>query len=214
MDHAGGTDTDVTDQVLSQMRSDGHPVTAVWQPAPTVSFGPRDRRHDGYAAAVSAAQCRGFAPIERTMGGRPVAMHEGCLALVVGFPPTDSIEERYQVVVDAVAGVIRKAGIDVQQQCVTATFCPGRHSLVSDGKIAGVAQRVRQHGAAVGGIIIVRNHAPLAEVLDRVYDHLDLAFDPETVGSLHRSGLDRPASVLADDIKAALDAAVASWYRR
>ena len=62
-------------------------------------------------------------------------------------------------------------------------FCPGAHSLRADGKLVGIAQRVRQDVAFTAGIAVVRDHGPIGNVLSPVYDALGVPFHPESGGA-------------------------------
>jgi len=62
------------------------------------------------------------------------------------------------------------------------------HSLQAEGKLVGIAQRVRHDAALVSGLVVVRDHGDIATVLDLVYDALDVAFDPTSVGSVAKAG--------------------------
>ena len=179
---------DITNRVLGATARSGTPTVAVWEPNATVSFGPRDVTHSGYDQAVATARAKGYDISHRRMGGRPVAMHDGCLAFVYGMPREGSIESRYESVITMVAATVESMGVRVRQTAVHASFCPGQHSLVGAGKIAGFAQRVRDDAVAVGGIIIVRGHDRLTALLSPIYDALDLSFDQTTVSSLNDSG--------------------------
>ncbi len=191
----------VTARVLDRVARDGSVVTVVWRPEREVSFGPRDRNHPAYVTVVDEVRAHGFSPVERSMGGRPVAMHRECLALVVGFPAGGTIRSRYRVVADAVEEALHDWGLQTEQSCVPASFCPGEYSLVGTGKVAGFAQRVRTENAAVGGFVIVCAHDPIVDVLAPIYDLLELPFEPGTVGSLERSGLDHTAEELLPQLE-------------
>jgi lipoate-protein ligase A len=69
-----------------------------------------------------------------------------------------------------------------------ARFCPGDYSPRHEGKLVGVAQRVRKGAALVSGVVVVRDSAEIASVLDPVYAALDQPFDPESVGSVAEAG--------------------------
>lgn len=191
----------MTGQVLDRVARTGTPTVAVWQPRRQVSFGPRDVGHDGFTDAASVAHAEGFMPVEREMGGRPVGMHSDCIALVYGMQPRGTLEERYERLVEAIERAFDEWGVEVERANLDRTFCPGQFSLVADGKIAGFAQRIRNDAVAVGGLIIANDHESVAGVLAPVYDRLGLPFDAGSVGSLARSGLDRPTPQLRIDVE-------------
>lgn len=209
---AGSPDADarVTADLLSQVAETGDPLARVWRPAPHVSFGPRDVRDPGYAAATEAATSRGFAVVERSMGGRPVAFSGRSLALVRADPPADdSIADRYERVGGPVANALAGLGVPVEWGSPPGAFCPGTYGLSAGGKLVGLAQRVRSDVAAVGGVLLVDDHAAIADVLVPVYRALELDLDPDAIGSIGRAGVevdpDRVAAVLAATLESSRD---------
>jgi hypothetical protein len=72
------------------------------------------------------------------------------------------------------------------------------------GKVVGVAQRVAKGAAQVAGIVIVRDHAEIAAVLEPVYGALEVPFDPETVGSVAAAGGPRDPERVARAVESAL----------
>ena len=79
-------------------------------------------------------------------------------------------------------------GVDASEGEPPDSFCPGTHSLQADGKVVGIAQRVRQDVALTAGLVVVRDHDAVAAVLSPVYDALGVPFDPASVGSVARAG--------------------------
>ncbi|MEF8780706.1 MAG: lipoate--protein ligase family protein, partial [Haloferacaceae archaeon] len=74
------------------------------------------------------------------------------------------------------------------------------------GKLAGIAQRVGANSALVSGVVVVEAGGGLREVLSAVYDRLDVAFDPSTVGSVATAGgTSDPDRVVAEIEAAFLD---------
>ncbi|QSX00976.1 lipoate--protein ligase family protein [Haloterrigena alkaliphila] len=102
------------------------------------------------------------------------------------------------------------------------SFCPGTHSLsfadasAREGedngegetppqrKVVGIAQRVRQDAAVVAGIVLVDNREELTGVLESVYDALDVAFDPATVGTVASAGGPSEPGVVREALEDAL----------
>ncbi|MDX1745015.1 MAG: lipoate--protein ligase family protein [Halobacteriales archaeon] len=177
---------------LSRWTADtGRPGVRVWRPHRQVAFGRRDTHEPGYENARTVAEDRGFPPVERGSGGRAVA-YTGttvAFALTEAIPDLRSgIETRYDRTIQTVQRVLWRLGVPVQRGEPAQSFCPGNHSLHWQGKIVGLAQRVRTDVATVGGIVIVRDHEPIGDVLSAVYEALDIDFDPTTVGSLDKAG--------------------------
>ena len=176
---------------------DGEPGVRVWTPVRQVAFGRRDARESGFRRATAAAAERGFATIERDVGGRAVAYPGDTLAFAHALPLGDgrdrgSISERYELATETVRDALRGLGADVTAGEPPASFCPGDHSIrvASGGKVAGIAQRVRGDAALVAGCVIVTRDdaSDIAEVTAAIYDALDVSFDPETVGSVAGAG--------------------------
>ncbi|SDD03782.1 lipoate--protein ligase family protein [Natrinema hispanicum] len=191
-------DRDVSRRLLS-IAADGDPAVRVWTPHRQIAFGRRDARREGYDRARAAADKRGFPPIERDVGGRAVA-YDGAttLAFARAEPVTDGrtgTTERYERATAALEQALRTLGLEPSHGEPDDSFCPGTHSLSvntrADGrerKIVGIAQRVRSDAALVAGIVLVANRGDLSAVLEAVYDALDVALEPASVGSIAAAG--------------------------
>ena len=174
------------------------PVVRVWTPPKQLAFGRRDTVSNGYSRARRIAEERGYEPIERSVGGRAVAYTGHTLAFAYAVPTADDrqrIDCRYRDTTDRLAHTLEQTGAVVSRGEPDRSFCPGAHSIVGTGKIAGVAQRVRKESALVGGCVIVSaaDKERIARVLDPIYDTLDIPFDPDSVGSIEDAG--GPATV-------------------
>ena len=184
-------DRDATADMLAWTARNGEPTLRVWTPHRQVAFGRRDVRADGYETAAEVAREHGFEPYERSVGGRAVAYTGGTVAFARAEPVADirsGMADRYEAVTTTVQRALWKLDVPVQRGEPADTFCPGDHSLSDDGKIVGIAQRVRKGAALVSGVIVVDGHRAIADVLDPVYDTLGVPFDPATVGSIERAG--------------------------
>jgi lipoate-protein ligase A len=191
-------DRDRTEAMVERAVRTDTPAVRVWTPHPQVAFGRRDARTDGYDRARATARRRGYPPVERRVGGRAVAYTGSTVAFTYAEPGAErtAIEPRYESVRARLREALGELGVDARQGEPDDAFCPGTHSLQSEGKIAGLAQRIRRDVALVGGIVVVRDHEAVAAVLDPVYDALGVDFDPAAVGSLRRAGgEDRPDAV-------------------
>lgn len=158
----------------------------IYRPRPTVAFTGRDRLSAGYPAARSAAAALGFAPVLRAPGGRAVAYHRDSLCVEVvanGFGDLQAVEQRFvavgQVFVDVLAGF----GVDARLGQASGEVCPGRHSVLVEGrgKVVGTAQRLTARGFLIGAALVVDRPEPVREVTTTVYRHLGLPFDPGTL---------------------------------
>jgi lipoate-protein ligase A len=185
---------------LLSWAGEGNPAVRAWSPARQVAFGRRDARAEGYDRARRAARDRGFAPYERSVGGRAVA-YTGRTVAFAFAQPTDgrgSIDDRYDRITNAVRRALTGVGAEVVSGEPPDAFCAGDHSLrgagptgtPAGGKVVGVAQRVRAGAALTSGIVLVDGPgaSELIEVLRAVYDALSVPFDPESVGGVASAG--------------------------
>ena len=187
-----GTDQRRTREMVDAVADTGEPALRVWTPHRQVVFGRRDRRSDGYERARASARRRGYAVTEREVGGRAVAYTGTTVAFSLAEPVGDhrrGIQARYDRTLDTLQAALGNCGVGSERGEPPDSFCPGSHSLrTADGKVAGVAQRVRQDVAVVAGVVVVSDADVVADVLDQVYGALDVPFDPESVGALGVTG--------------------------
>ena len=184
-------DREVVARLLDRAAERGEPAVRVWRPYRQLAFGRRDARADDFDVAKKVADACEFPPVERSVGGRAVAYTGNTVAFAKVVPLSDmrvGMDERYEETTQAVQRALWRLGAPAVRGEPEASFCPGDYSLQRDGKIAGVAQRVRKGAALVSGVVVVRDHEPIAGVLDPVYAALDVPFDPESVGSVAKAG--------------------------
>lgn len=172
--------------------SDGDVMEAlrVYRPAaPVVVFGRRDTRLPGFGAAVGAARSAGFEPLVRAVGGRPVAYTTE--AVVVDHVKherlaPEGMETRFKEFGLLYADVLQDLGIDARVGAVPGEYCPGAHSINARGvvKLVGTGQRVVRNGWLFSALVVVDDDALVRAMLTDVYRHLELPFDPVSVGSL------------------------------
>ncbi|MEU4602543.1 lipoate--protein ligase [Kribbella sp. NPDC023972] len=172
--------------------SDGELTEAlrVYRPTrPVVVFGRRDTRLKGFPAAVGAARAAGFEPLVRAVGGRPVAYTTE--ALVVDHVKHEKLapegmETRFKEFGLMYADVLQALGIDARVGAVPGEYCPGAQSVNARGvvKLVGTGQRVVRNGWLFSALVVVGDDARLRPLLSDVYRHLELPFDPASVGSL------------------------------
>lgn len=193
-------DRAVTAALAEDVRASGEPAVRVWRPPRQVAFGRLDARADGYDLARDIARERGYPPIEREVGGRAVAYAGSTVAFVRVVPAArerTGIEDRYERAMGDLEAALATLGVDARRGEPDGAFCPGTHSLSAGGKVVGIAQRVTDGVALVGGCVLVADHGAVSEVLGPVYDALGLALNPAAVGSVARAdGPDDPAAVL------------------
>jgi lipoate-protein ligase A len=163
-----------------------------WTPHRQVALGRRDSHAPGYDRACRAARERGYAVVERSVGGRAVAYSGSTVAFAHAIPladPRQGLTGRYEAGVDGVRAAIHDLGVDARRGEPPASFCPGDHSVQVHGrKVAGIAQRVRADAALVAGCVLVADRAALADVLSPVYAALDVPFAPDSVGTVAAAG--------------------------
>ena len=194
-------DREASRAMLAQTAETGEPAVRVWRPHRQLAFGRRDANADNYDWARRAAREHGFPPVERDVGGRAVAYTGSTVAFVRTEPLDDvrqGLDSRYDRMVEDVRRALGRLGVDAEEGEPPDSFCPGTHSLCRDGKLAGIAQRVRQGGAAVAGVLVVADDREIAAVLADVYDALGVPFDPDTVGSVERARGNADMDVVAD----------------
>jgi lipoate-protein ligase A len=202
-------DRAVTRALAEDVRETGAAVVRVWAPHRHLAFGRRDARAEGYERAKRAAEEREFPPYERSVGGRAVAYTGQTLAFVRVEPVADlrkGTDERYDRIVRELREAFADFDVETYEGEPPDSFCPGAHSLSVEGvgKVVGVAQRVAKGAAQVAGIVIVRDHAEIAAVLEPVYGALEVPFDPETVGSVAAAGGPRDPERVARAVESAL----------
>jgi len=186
-------DRAATAAMLAEAGESDVPTLRVWAPGRSLAFGRRDAHADGYDRATAAAREHGFPPVERSVGGRAVAYAESTLAFAHAIPLEDArsgLNDRYEDAVATLVAALRDAGADVERGEPPRSYCPGDYSVrvAGGGKVAGIAQRVRQDAALVSGCVTVAERGPIRAVLATVYDALDVPFDPESVGSVAQAG--------------------------
>ncbi|WP_226022103.1 lipoyl protein ligase domain-containing protein [Halomicrobium salinisoli] len=183
-------DFERTRELAARVAEAGESALRAWRPHRQVAFGRRDARSDGYDRAREAARERGYVPLEREVGGRAVAYTGTTVAFALARPADDrsGIRDRYAEATDRLRAALASLGVDAREGEPADSFCPGTHSLQADGKIAGLAQRVRQDVALVAGVVVVADRDEVAAVLDPVYDALGVPFDPASVGSVAAAG--------------------------
>lgn len=198
-------DRAVTAAMLDRTGETEVPGFRAWTPHRQVAFGRRDAREPGYDRARAAAERRGYAAVERSVGGRAVAYTGTTVAFAHAVPVGDSrtgIADRYGAATEAVERALESLGAAVRPGEPPDAFCPGDHSLrgaragdgrggtdgPGAGKVAGLAQRVRGDAALVAGVVIPTDRAELAAAYDPVYRALGAPFDPDSVGSVADCG--------------------------
>lgn len=185
------TDREVTAGMLRETAETGESAFRAWTPHRQIAFGRRDARAADFDDAVEVAESRGFAAIERSVGGRAVAYTGTTVAFAHALPLEDArigMDERYETGTTAVIRALRQLGVPARRGEPPNSYCPGDHSVQAGGKISGLAQRIVKSAALVSGVVIVTDRDEIATVLDPIYEALDVPFDTESVGSVADAG--------------------------
>jgi octanoyl-[GcvH]:protein N-octanoyltransferase len=161
----------------------------IHHPVREVAFGRQDVASPGYAAARRAAEDAGFAAIERLAGGRAALFHEGTIAIARAYPderPPKRTYARFDQVSGWIAAALGDLGVDARVGEIPGEYCPGAYSVNARGatKLSGIGQRMIKRAAHVGGVVVVSGSELLADVLDPVYEALELDWDRATSGSV------------------------------
>ncbi|ADJ16351.1 lipoyl protein ligase domain-containing protein [Halalkalicoccus jeotgali] len=184
-------DRRVIRELLEAAGEERDPGVRVWTPHRQLAFGRRDTNEAGYEKARRVAEGRGFPALSRNVGGRAVAYTGRTLAFAHAIPiddPRTGLGERYDGATARVKRALADCAVAVERGEPPNSFCPGAHSLSSDGKVVGIAQRITSRAALVSGIVVVTDREEIAGVLSPVYDALSIPFDPVSVGSVAQAG--------------------------
>jgi lipoate-protein ligase A len=184
-------DREVVAGMLERAAETGEGSVRVWRPHRQLAFGRRDARADDYEVATKVAEACDFTPVQRSVGGRAVAYTGNTVAFAKVVALEDmrvGMDERYEATTRAIQRALWRLGAPAARGEPESSFCPGDYSLQRDGKLVGVAQRVRKNAALVSGIVVVRDHEKIADILEPVYAALDVPFEAESVGSVAKAG--------------------------
>lgn len=164
-------------------------IARIYRPQRTVALTSRDRSAPGFESAQRQARKLGFSPVLRSPGGRAVAYHQD--SIVLNFLSQDPdphalINERFEAICHVFIETFERLGIHSKIGEIPREYCPGKFSVVTDTvKLVGTAQRIVRGGWLIGASVVVRNAAPIREVLDNVYRALDVDMRPQTIAALN-----------------------------
>lgn len=184
-------DREITRVHADTIADSGEGVLRVWRPHRQVVFGRRDSNREGYERARRIAAERGFETTERAVGGHAVCYTGATVSFVRATAvddPRSGITARYERTTEAVRSALSELGVPADEGEPEGSFCPGTHSLSLEGKIVGLAQRIRRDVAVVGGIVVVRDHEEIDATLAPVYDALGVPFERGSTGSIAGAG--------------------------
>jgi lipoate-protein ligase A len=184
----------------------------LYDPGDAVAFSLLDRVQPGFAEAVAEARARGFEALLRLAGGRAAVFTRQTLGFAWCIPDPDPrarIGERVDEIAAAIAGALRRLGVDARVGAVPGEYCPGDYSVNARGerKLMGVGQRIVKGAAHVGGVLVLGASDRIRDVLVPVYERMGFAWDPASVGSLEDE-------IGAVSRAAAIDALLAAFAKR
>lgn len=201
-------DRKVTALLTDLATNTGESVLRVWTPPKQIAFGRRDTIADGYGRARRIATQHGYKPIERRVGGSAVAYTGHTVAFAHAIPTDNGksgVKRRYSEVTTSILEALRNTGAAVTDGEPANSFCPGQHSIMGEGKIAGIAQRIQRNCVLVAGCVIVQSTDSdlISTVLDPIYSVLKLSFEKDSVGSVADAGGSDDIDTIISDIKSA-----------
>jgi lipoate-protein ligase A len=178
------------------------PSLRLYRPDDVVVFSLTDARRPGFERAVEIAHEMGFEAVIRLAGGHAAVFHGETLAFSWARPSKDArleIGARFEQMSALTCRALRVLGVDARVGEVPREYCPGEHSVNAGGriKLMGVGQRVIRGASHVGGLIAVGGGDRIREVLNPVYEALELDWDPATAGSL----VDTLGDVSLDEVR-------------
>jgi lipoate-protein ligase A len=177
-------------------------------PGRYVAFGRQDLGLPGYREAVEATRERDFEAVERLAGGRAALFHEETLAFAWSVPSNDprtEITAHFEAVTSLMQAALIRLGVDAHIGEVVGEYCPGQYSINArhEKKIVGIGQRISGKATHIGGVIVVNHEDVVRDTLVPVYSALDIAWKPDTTGSIADEvgaprDVDRVADVILD----------------
>ncbi|MHA7269189.1 lipoate--protein ligase family protein [Arthrobacter sp. HLT1-20] len=185
----------------------------LYRPEPTVAFGQRDTRLDGFGYAEQVSREHGFVPAVRKAGGRAAAYHQGTLVVDHLQREDDAIagaKARFGFFGDLFTEALQSLGVAAAVGEIPGEYCPGEYSVYGSGpagriKLVGTAQRVVSGAWLFSSVIVVEDSAPIRSVLTGTYAALGLEWDPATAGAAQ----DLVPEITVDDVEDAVLAAYA-----
>jgi octanoyl-[GcvH]:protein N-octanoyltransferase len=183
-------DTAVSHAMLRRVAGGSVPESLrLYRPENVMLFSSLDAHRPGFARAVECAHEAGFGAVMRLAGGHAAAFVEESMAFAWAIPDPDArlrIHSRFERLANLVVTALRDLGLDARVGQVPGEYCPGEYSVNLGGrvKVMGVGQRVVRGGAHVGGVLTVAQSESMRNALVRVYEALELEFEPGSAGGI------------------------------
>ncbi|MCW4464720.1 lipoate--protein ligase family protein [Glutamicibacter sp. MNS18] len=184
-------------ELLREVRAGQRPpLLRIYRPDPTLAFGQRDVRLEGYEQAVRSSERHGFFPLVRKAGGRAAAYHRGTLIVDHIEPHPDAMighQDRFVRFGQLYARALQRVGVDAHVGELDGEYCAGEHSVHGvpgpesvtgvPVKLVGTAQRVIAGAWLFSSVFVISDSPPIRKVLDEVYRLMGIPMDPATAGA-------------------------------
>ncbi len=155
---------------------------------PVVAFGKHDTSARHFADAVRTASTHGFEPTVRIAGGRAAVFHEATIRFGYTHAVPDSavgMHDRFRWMSGLIVETIGAWGIHAEIGEIPGEYCPGEYSVhIGRKKVMGLGQRLTKGAAHIGGVIVLDGVDRINEVLQPIYEQLQIPMDPSATGSL------------------------------
>ena len=183
-------DISIGPRLLTHTVSQGAGAFArIYRPKRTLALSSRDRSHPNFPRLLEIAKEGGFSPVSRSPGGRAVAYHEESVVLDLlcnENEPRGAMTARFEALGQIFVDALSQQGISAEIGKAPREYCPGKHSVISDGKkLVGTAQRLVKGGWLLSASVIVRNGLPIRDLLSKIYSAMEFDMDPKTVIALN-----------------------------
>jgi lipoate-protein ligase A len=165
------------------------PALRIFRPGPTAAFGRLDALLPGFDRACAVAREHGLVPVLRSVGGRAAVFGERSVVVEHVTREDDTtagLQRRFEDQSRRVRDALAWLGADAWIGELPGEYCPGAHSVNAGGrvKLAGIAQRMVRHGAAVSAVVVAGGGPELRAAVADIYAALAIPVHPATAGAL------------------------------
>jgi lipoate-protein ligase A len=170
-------------------QGDEEDTLRIYIPPKVIAFGPQDITSKGFNSAKIASRIHGFVPVRRIVGGRALAMSKNTIAFSLikkSDNPRSGLIPRFIAISNSLRTVLKNLGLDANVGKIDGEYCPGDFSVNARHvkKIIGIGQRIASKATYLGGVIVLENQKSIKEILTDIYSHLEIEWNPNTVGSI------------------------------